>query len=44
MKLVKRNQNLHNPNSSLLIGEIKENDIVKEISEPSFIDFQQKLF
>ena len=44
LKLVKRNQRLHNPDSPLLIGEIKESDVVKEISEPSYIDFQQKLF
>ena len=27
----------------LLIGDVKDDDVVKEISEPSFIDFQQKL-
>ena len=34
MKLVKRNQKLHNPDSTLLIGDVKEGDIVKEVSEP----------
>ncbi len=43
MKLVKRNQKLHNPDSSLLIGEIKDGDVVKEISEPSYIDAQARL-
>ncbi len=43
MKLVKRNQKLHNPDSPLLIGEVKESDVVKEVNEPSFIDVQQKL-
>ena len=41
---VRKNQKLHNPDSPLLIGEVKESDVVKEISEPSYIDFQQKLF
>ncbi|MBQ9025176.1 MAG: DUF1848 domain-containing protein [Methanobrevibacter sp.] len=43
MKLVKKNQKLHNPDSPLLIGEVKEGDVVKEVNEPSFIDAQQKL-
>ena len=44
MKLVKKNQKLHNPDSPLLIGEVKEGDVVKEINEPSFIDTQTRLF
>ncbi|WP_292805231.1 hypothetical protein [Methanobrevibacter sp.] len=44
MKLVKKNQKLHNPDSPLLIGEVKERDVVKEVSEPSYIDTQTKLF
>ncbi|MBQ8017916.1 MAG: DUF1848 domain-containing protein [Methanobrevibacter sp.] len=44
MKLVKRNQKLHNPDSPLLIGEVKDNDVVREVCEPSYIDTQQKLF
>ena len=43
MKLVKRNQKLHNPDSPLLIGDIKDGDVVKEVNEPSYIDSQQKL-
>ena len=37
MKLVKKNQKLHNPDSPL-IGEVKGGDVVKEVNEPSFID------
>ena len=44
MKLVKKNQKLHNPDSPLLIGEVKESDVVKEVNEPRYIDTQQKLF
>ena len=43
MKLVKRNQKLHNPDSPLLIGEVKDDDVVKEVNEPSYIDVQQTL-
>ena len=43
-KLVKRNWKLHNPDSPLLIGNVKDSDVVKEISEPSYIDAQTKLF
>ena len=44
MNLVKKNQKLHNPDSPLLIGDVSEGDVVKEVNEPSFIDTQQKLF
>ena len=43
MKLVKRNQKLHNPDSPLMIGEVKNGDVVKEVNEPSYIDSQQRL-
>ena len=43
MKLVKRNQKLHNPDSPLLIGELKEGDVVKEVKELSYIDAQVRL-
>ncbi|WP_462316368.1 DUF1848 domain-containing protein, partial [Methanobrevibacter sp.] len=36
-KLVKRNFKLHNPDSPLLVGDVKEHDAVKEINEPSYI-------
>ena len=43
IKLVKRNHKLHNPDSPLLVGELKNDDVVKEVSEPSYIDKQSKL-
>ena len=43
MKLVKRNQKLHDPNSPLLIGEVKDGDVVTEVNEPNYIDVQQRL-
>lgn len=42
MELVKRNQKLHNPNSPLLIGDVKWGDVVNEVNEPSYIDMQQR--
>ena len=44
MRLVKHNQKLHNPDSSLLLGEIAEDEFVKEVREPSYIDTQTRLF
>ena len=44
MNLVRKNQKLHNPNSPLLIGEVKDSDVVREVSEPSYIDAQTRLF
>ena len=43
MKLVKRNQKLHNPDSPLLIGDIKDGDVVKEVNEPSYIETHEKV-
>ena len=43
MKLVKRNQKFHNPDSPLLIGDVREDDVVKEVNEPSYMDTQQRL-
>ena len=43
MKLVKRNQKLNNPDLPLLIGEVND-DVVKEVNEPSYIDAQTRLF
>ncbi len=42
-RLVKRNFKLHNPDSPLLIGNIKEGDVVKEIREPSYIERVRKV-
>ena len=36
-RLVKRNLKLHDPKSPLLIGEIKEDDIIKEMNQKSLI-------
>ncbi len=44
MKLVKSNQKLHDPDSPLLIGNVDEEDIVKDVNEPSYIDAQNRLF
>ena len=43
MKWVKRNQKLHNPDSPLLIGDVNEGAVVKEVKDPIYIDFQQGL-
>jgi hypothetical protein len=34
---------LHNPDLSLLMGNVKDDDIVKEVNEPRYIDAQQRL-
>ena len=44
MKLVKKNQKLHNPDSPLLIGEVKDGDDINEVNELSYIDTQTRLF
>ena len=43
MQMVKRNQKLHNPDSPLLIGDVKDGDVVTEVNEPSYIDAQTRL-
>jgi len=43
MKLVKRNQKLHNPDSPLLIGDVKDGDVVKEVRKHSFIETHEKV-
>ena len=43
MKLVKRNHKFHNPNSPLLIGDVKDGNVVKEINEPSYIETHEKV-
>ena len=42
-KLVKRNFKLHDPNSPLLIGNLKDRDVVKEVREPSYIETHEKV-
>ncbi|WP_405298341.1 hypothetical protein [Methanobrevibacter sp.] len=44
MKLVKKNLKLHNLDLPLLIGDIKEGDVVMEVNEHSYIDMQTRLF
>lgn len=43
MNLVKKNPKLHDPDSPLLVGEVRDGDVVKEVDELSYIDMQQKL-
>ena len=42
-KTAQRNYKLHNPHSSLMIGDVNDDDVVKETRKPSYIDTQQKL-
>ena len=39
-----RNQKLYNPDSPLLIVDVKEGDVVKEVNEPSYIEPKQQLY
>lgn len=41
--LIKRNLALHNPDYPLLIGNIRENDAVKEFGEPNNIETREKV-
>ena len=43
IKLVKRNQKLHNPDSPLLVGDVNDSDVVMEVNEPSFIETDTKV-
>lgn len=43
MRLVKKNQKLHNPDSPLLIEDVKDGEVVKGVMEHSYIDMQQRL-
>ena len=43
MKLVKKNQKFYNPDSPLLIKDVKDEDVVKEVNEPCFIDAQTRV-
>ena len=38
-----KESNVHNHDSTLLIGNVKNDDVVKEVNEPSYIDSQQRL-
>ena len=43
MKLVKRNKKLHNLDSPLLIGDVKDDDVVKKVREHCFIETHEKV-
>lgn len=43
IKLVRKNQKLHNSDSPLLIGYVNEGDAVKEVKEPSYIETYEKV-
>ena len=43
MKLVKRNQKLHNPDSLLLIGDVNDSEVVTEVNELSYIETDTKV-
>ena len=40
---LKKNQKVHNPDSQLLISDVKNGEVVKEIVDPSYIDRQTRL-
>ncbi len=42
-KRAQKNYKLHNPCSPLLVGNIKNSDIVKEVREPSYIETREKV-
>ena len=44
MSLVKENMKKHNKNSPLLIGELKCDDIIREMNQVSYINNQLSLF
>ena len=44
MKLVKRNRKLHNLDSPLLVGDIKECDVVKESMNPVILKLMKKFY
>jgi len=43
-KLVEKNIKQHNPHSPLLIGELKETDLVRDARQESYRDVQLVLF
>ena len=43
MMLVKKNQKLHNLDSPLLIGDVKDDDVVKKVRKHSFIETHEKV-
>ena len=43
-KTIRKNNNMHDPNSPFLIGNSKKDDIIKEAKQVSYIDDRLKLF
>ena len=41
---IRKNNSLHDPNSPLLIGNIKKDDVIKEAKQTSYIDDRLTLF
>ena len=37
INLVKKNQKFYNPDSPLLIKDVKDEDVVKEVNEPTYL-------
>ena len=44
MDTVRKNRRIHDPQSPLLIGHLREEDIVKEAKQKSYVDGQMRLF
>ena len=44
MDLVKKNQKLHNGDLPLIISDVKDDDVVKEVREPSYIKVRVKFY
>lgn len=42
--VVKKNYALHNPNSPLLTGELRKDDVIVQVNQQSYIDSQLRLF
>ena len=43
-KLVYEQNSLHNPKSSFIIGDYREEDIIHEVPQESWIDYQENIF
>lgn len=44
MDLVKKNQKLYNKDLPLIISDVKYDDVVKEVREPSYIKVREKFY
>ena len=43
-KAVQRNIKMHDPNSPFLIGKIRKGDIITEVRQETYIEYQLSLF